>query len=224
MEGADTWAFDVSTSLHSMFGLSPESDGSADLSTINGVDGAYAEGLSFSYNGGNSYVDRLLPSGGFSILKNNSPEYFTAIGYENSDYNYRAIGASHDIGGLQGDGFGSYIEGILTFFNEGSGNDNSECTPGDINDDGSIDVSDIVRQVNIIINSGAPPTEMELCACDVNGDGQVNVLDVVAMVNIIVGRDSTRLMSNGRVEAIKDIDLIIGEGSLISGNFAGINF
>ena len=109
MEGADTWAFDSSTSLHSMFGIAPEADGSADLSIINGVDGTFTEGMTFSYNGGNSYIDRILPSGGFSILNNESPEYTTAVAYENEDLGYRTIGASHDIGGLQGDYFDIYI-------------------------------------------------------------------------------------------------------------------
>ena len=57
---------------------------------------------------------------------------------------------------------------------------------GDLNSDGNIDVTDIIRQVNIIINLGASPSESELCASDVNVDGSVNVLDVVLVINIIL--------------------------------------
>ena len=60
LEGADTWAFDMQTSLQSMFGLEGASDGTADLSSISGSIGSFAEGYSFSYNGGNNYIDQLL--------------------------------------------------------------------------------------------------------------------------------------------------------------------
>jgi hypothetical protein len=55
-----------------------------------------------------------------------------------------------------------------------------ECTPGDTNDDGGVDVLDVVAVVNNIIN-GTPVD----CA-DMNGDDGVDVLDVVAMVNLII--------------------------------------
>ena len=78
MEGADTWAFDSGTNLHDMFGLSPVADGSADLSEISGIEGTFTEDLTFSYNGGNSYIDRLSENGGFAILENDNPEYSDA--------------------------------------------------------------------------------------------------------------------------------------------------
>jgi len=186
MEGADTWAFDVTTALHSMFGLDPESDGSADLSTINGVNGTFAEGLSFSYNGGNSYVDRLSPNQGYALLRNESPEYVTAVAYENESQNYKTIGASHDLGGLQGDGFNIYVNGILEFFAGGNTPPPDECSAGDINADSMLDITDIVSLVNIVLNIGGTPSENELCAADFNSDGLINVLDVIQLVNSIL--------------------------------------
>jgi len=59
--------------------------------------------------------------------------------------------------------------------------------PGDVNGDGSIDVLDIVRAVNIIVDFGDPPTDYELLAADINGDEVINILDIVLIVNIIVG-------------------------------------
>ena len=91
MDGGDTWAFDSSTALHSMFGLVGEADGSADLSIIYGLDDTFTEGMTFTYDGGNSYIDRILPSGGFSILDNDNPEYTTAIAYENIDISKELI-------------------------------------------------------------------------------------------------------------------------------------
>ena len=126
-------------------------------------------------------------------MKNDNPEYVTAVAYENEEYDNRTIGASHDLGGIQGDDFGANITGVLEFFSEGSGNIEPECSIGDINQDSTIDVTDIIRQVNIIIGLGEPATLYELCASDITGDGSVNVLDVMALVNIII--DTNRRLS-----------------------------
>ena len=75
----------------------------------------------------------------------------------------------------------------------------SECSIGDVNSDGNIDVTDIIRQVNIIINLGASPSESELCASDVNVDGSVNVLDVLYIVDIIM--NGTSDLSSGELWA-----------------------
>ncbi|MFQ6093893.1 MAG: dockerin type I domain-containing protein [bacterium] len=58
---------------------------------------------------------------------------------------------------------------------------------GDVNNDGEVNVLDVIRVVNIILGLGPPPTEDELWAADFNDDGMVNVLDVVGMVNEILG-------------------------------------
>ena len=184
LEGADTWAFDMSTSLQPMFGLEGVSDGTADLGSVSGSVDSFAEGYSFAYNGGNNYIDQLAPSGGFALLENDVAGYITAVGYDSGIY--RTIGASHELGGLQGDDFDSYIDGILNFFDQGGNIPDPECVMGDVNNDGSIDVTDIIRAVNIIVNSGFPATDEEICAADVNGDGSINVLDVLVIVNIIL--------------------------------------
>ena len=186
LEGGDTWAFDMQTSLQPMFGLEAISDGTSDLGSIVGSTNSFAEGYSFSYDGGNNYIDQLAPLEGFSLLENNLVGYVTAVAYENMLMGYKAIGASHELGGLQGDDFNNYIDSILDFFNGSDNNPDPECIAGDLNNDGTIDVTDIIRTVNIIINSGAPATDQEMCAADANSDGIVNVLDVLVVVNLIL--------------------------------------
>ncbi|MBC8311090.1 MAG: hypothetical protein H8E72_02195 [Candidatus Marinimicrobia bacterium] len=72
-----------------------------------------------------------------------------------------------------------------------SGECSEDCTiPGDVNNDGVLDVLDIVRIVNSILG----PYSEDYFACgwgsaDVNDDGTVNILDIVMMVNIILGND-----------------------------------
>ncbi len=55
-------------------------------------------------------------------------------------------------------------------------------TPGDLNDDGVINVLDVVVLVNIVLG-----IEDEIPAGDLNSDGIINVLDVVILVNMILG-------------------------------------
>ena len=57
---------------------------------------------------------------------------------------------------------------------------------GDINEDGFINVTDIVVIVSFILNQ-ADPSEYESWAADTNGDGLVNVVDIVVMIDIILG-------------------------------------
>ena len=114
MEGGDTWYYDEQTAVHEMFGLSGTSDGSGDLSTVNGVTGTFTEGMSFSYNGANNWIDHLEASGsGELILNNSSPSYGTAVA--NDGGAYMTIGASHEFGGLDG-GRALLMESYLNFF------------------------------------------------------------------------------------------------------------
>ena len=58
----------------------------------------------------------------------------------------------------------------------------SNSIHGDLNDDGLVNVLDVVVLVNIVLgHAGQDP------AGDLNGDGLINVLDVVILVNIILG-------------------------------------
>jgi hypothetical protein len=56
-------------------------------------------------------------------------------------------------------------------------------TPGDANDDGVVNVADVVHVVNFLYRGGDPPTPVG--AGDANCDGIVNVADVVHLVNYL---------------------------------------
>ena len=53
--------------------------------------------------------------GAYSLLKNENPNYTTAVYYQ-ADNGYKTIGASHELGGLSGDDFSIYIDEIVNFF------------------------------------------------------------------------------------------------------------
>jgi PKD repeat protein len=99
MEGGDTWAYDAATAVHSMFNIDGSSDGNGDMGTVAGKAGTFVDGLSFSYNGDNNYMDHIEPIGSaVKIFENQSPLYGTGVAYDGGTY--RTIGTSHEFGGL----------------------------------------------------------------------------------------------------------------------------
>jgi|GEM_PF-166907 PKD repeat protein len=101
MEGGDTWYYNMATAVHPMFKITGVHNGYADLDTLNGQNGTLTQGFQFSYSGDNNLIDRIIPTSGssaFSIFKNTSPVYSTAIAYDGGSY--KTIGASHEFGGL----------------------------------------------------------------------------------------------------------------------------
>ena len=59
------------------------------------------------------------------------------------------------------------------------------CLPeGDVNDDGVVNILDVVVTVNIVLCPECPGGNNP-CA-DLNGDAEFNILDIVMMVNIIL--------------------------------------
>ncbi|MCB0805531.1 MAG: hypothetical protein KDC05_07000 [Bacteroidales bacterium] len=119
MEGGDTWYYDSQTAVHGMFNINATGDGTSDMATVQGQAGTITAGMSFSYSGENNYMDHIDPiSPAFSILKNSSPVYGTAVAYDAGTY--KTIGASHEFGGLDDGTFPSTKEELmnqyLTFF------------------------------------------------------------------------------------------------------------
>ena len=57
---------------------------------------------------------------------------------------------------------------------------------GDVNEDGLINVVDIVQMVNSILDDTLELTENQLCLLDLNSDGIINVIDIVTLVNSIL--------------------------------------
>jgi hypothetical protein len=65
--------------------------------------------------------------------------------------------------------------------------DDEGCTndAGDVNEDGTVNILDIVSLANYILGGELADCGME--SADMNADGQVNILDIVAVVNVILG-------------------------------------
>ena len=71
----------------------------------------------------------------------------------------------------------------------------SSSIAGDINQDGSTDILDVVSMVSFILGN-SDPTEEESQYSDANEDGSIDILDVVMVVNIILnGSDGEECIS-----------------------------
>ncbi len=57
---------------------------------------------------------------------------------------------------------------------------------GDLNQDGTVDILDIIRTVNIVLEVPPEPTEYELWASDMNEDCETDVQDIILMIDLII--------------------------------------
>ena len=61
----------------------------------------------------------------------------------------------------------------------------AKYTPGDVNDDGSINIADVTSILSIMAGNQSDSLIRE--AADVNGDGAINVADVTSVLSIMAG-------------------------------------
>jgi len=76
---------------------------------------------------------------------------------------------------------------------DGTADECDDCynSPGDINEDLTIDILDVVNAVNIILNGGINSsnyTECQLLNANFNQDSLINVLDIIQIINTILGQ------------------------------------
>ena len=74
---------------------------------------------------------------------------------------------------------------------DGIGDECDDChdLAGDVNDDLSWDVLDVVITVNIVLSGGISSpnfTDCEKADADIDGNGVINILDVIQLINLII--------------------------------------
>jgi len=72
------------------------------------------------------------------------------------------------------------VDLIAQWIDEGALPEPYEPLPGDVNDDGTVNILDIVQLTNMILSDDYQES------ADLNGDGIVNVQDIILLVNIIL--------------------------------------
>ncbi len=85
---------------------------------------------------------------------------------------------------------------------------------GDVIMDGTINLFDLIRTIDIILGRPPDPTASELESADFNSDGVVNILDVVGIINVILGREPSASMSKSSANG-KVYDSVLNEKNVI---------
>ncbi|RMH71642.1 MAG: T9SS C-terminal target domain-containing protein [Gemmatimonadetes bacterium] len=105
LEGGDIWFYDPQwASLRDLFGIGAMNDGDSEaiIDRVLGIENTFTAGMTFSYEGENQYIDQLYPRNeGFTILENEEPRFTVGIAKISSDYYFRTVGLSVELGGFQ---------------------------------------------------------------------------------------------------------------------------
>ena len=98
------------------------------------------------------------------------------MGFEGPDQTYWTVEYVPEIYTAR---FGTYGRGIWDFVVDA----NIDVFYGDINQDSTINIQDVILLINIILDESDFIIE-----ADLNQDQEINVVDVILLVNIILGR------------------------------------
>tara|TARA_Y100000590_G_scaffold401352_1_gene486144 strand:+ start:272 stop:760 length:489 start_codon:yes stop_codon:yes gene_type:complete len=118
----------------------------------------YDSGSSGGVQGGDTYDDYYMPNDGSPYPRDFIINQNGIIAYGNNEID---------------------TEWMIYVINELLGN--NSILLGDINQDGIINVLDIILTVNIVLGVTDPAD-----SADLNQDGSINILDIVSLVNIIL--------------------------------------
>ena len=140
-------------------------------SNVNASDGEYIDEVLVSWSGVSAVEDYKIYRDGswMGIVSSDQLEYTDIIPEVDTVYEY-CVEAINECGESNWQCDSGYIAEPA----------------GDINDDGNIDILDIVVVVNIIIEI-YNPSESEFSSADSNMDGVIDVLDIVILINTILG-------------------------------------
>ena len=101
----------------------------------------------------------------------------------NDSESYRTIGTSFEYGGLpNSDQRIELLNEIINFFDNGGA---PNWVLGDINQDESIDILDIIMVVDFILENYTP-SPVESWTSDLNQDGILDILDIMLIVQTIL--------------------------------------
>ena len=118
-------------------------------------------GSSGGVQGGNTYDLYYMPNDGSPYPRDFIIDQQGIIAYANNEIDTEWM---------------IYVINELSGFNEG--------VLGDVNQDGVINILDIINVINFIL--GESPTSDEFILSDINQDNIINILDVVLLVNLII--------------------------------------
>ena len=121
-------------------------------------------GSSGGVQGGNTYDDYYMPNDGSPYPRDFIVNQEGILQYANNEID---------------------TEWMLYVLQELTGGECSDWIIGDLNQDGVINILDIINMVNFIIGT-TPEDYCQFNTGDLNGDDLLNILDIVQLVNMIL--------------------------------------
>jgi hypothetical protein len=123
LEGGDVWYYDPpyqsGYDFGPLFGINASADGTSNLGPVVGLATTFTEGMNFTYDGENNYIDHIDPTGtGFTIFRDGNDAYNCGVASDAGTY--QTVGMSFELGSLV-DGSGvtrrdTLLERIMNFF------------------------------------------------------------------------------------------------------------
>ena len=115
---------------------------------------------------------------------------YVYVAYDDQWYDLAGVGAPDQtywtveyIENINTARYGTYGRGIWDFILD----ENFDVIFGDINDDSSINIQDIILVVQFILGT-LDPSDYQFLAADMNSDDQLNVSDIILIMNIVLDR------------------------------------
>ena len=135
--------------------------------------------LEYSNDGGATWTKANSCSGGDGI---EIASKTTGVGYWTLNLSNRkpSIFRISQVGGNKN--AATYVDN-LTFYYTGEEGSPSSFIPGDVNDDGEVNIADINAVIDIIL--GGMADDATRLRADVNEDGEINIADINAIIDII---------------------------------------
>ena len=112
------------------------------------------------------------------VYSRNDNEWYFLSGISAPDQTYWSVDYIPEINTAR---FGTYGRGIWDFIV----NENFNILYGDLNQDGTINIQDVILLVNISI-SNIEPNDSQVISGDINSDEQIDILDIILCVNLIL--------------------------------------
>lgn len=194
-EGGDTWGFDSPTSFNDCDGIENGTalDGDDSFVSMDGTDGNIdtTDFIDVVYNQdqvGLDYTDQIFATatdiaGANStvIWTEGNQLYNTGVAYQTDSPFGNVVAQSWEFGGFGGnqdDLFSRYLDFLLS----GSGPSSPSFLRGDVNDDSSADIGDVIFGLSsLFVPGSSPPSCAE--SSDVNSDGGFDIADMIFLLS-----------------------------------------
>ncbi|MCA8960646.1 MAG: dockerin type I repeat-containing protein, partial [Planctomycetes bacterium] len=191
LSGGDTHCFNPTTPIHMLTGVSDTcADGGFGIDQVDGIISPSCGLGEFInpvlYDGGEEgFIDRLSPlTTGEAVLTFTVGAATYNGGVFNATPNGHVISHSVEVGGIgeahdQEDLISRYIECFPPVIVIGG----QEFVRGDVNQDGAVNIADVVALLDQLFSGGAPSTCQS--SLDGNDDGMVDVADAIRVLNFL---------------------------------------